>query len=63
MSEHTIQLDRADFFELKSLILQAELAKQAAQAKMTVLVQAKGGDPKRLYGLDDATCSLIPAGK
>jgi hypothetical protein len=54
-----IRLDRAEFYELKSLVLTAELAKQVAQAKLAALVLRRGGDPCLTYGLDESTCSLM----
>lgn len=54
-----IQLERGDYFQMKSLILTHQLAKQVAEAKLADLVKAHGGDPTLTYSLDDATLSLV----
>lgn len=58
-----IVLQRADFFELQTLMLRAEnaqlvlnAAKLAAQVKLLSL----GADRDQPYRLDEATCALMP---
>jgi hypothetical protein len=67
MSE-PIRLEKADFYELKAMVLEAELAQrdargkeQTAQAKLRELLIAQGADPEQRFRLDDALCALVSA--
>lgn len=57
-----IVLERADFFELYTLALKLELAKQAMEtARAAVVAKATqhGVERGQPFVLDDATCSII----
>lgn len=64
-----VPLDKADYYELQTLMLREQLALQelvkasaATKLKLSALADAKSFDVDAQWTLDDATCSLVARG-